>query len=95
MNVRPNNDRILVKRQDPEAVTAGGLHIPDTRQVKSRYGKVLAVGPGRRHKKTGERIPVGVKPGDVIYFRGTSGQELDDEGHVMLNEDELEGIVEE
>lgn len=95
---RPMNDFVLVKRQEAEKVTAGGLHIPEAQQKKNRFAEVLAVGPGRYVKESlTERRPVAVKPGDVVVFRGTAGEEIEldgESGYLMLREDELEGVVE-
>ena len=97
MKLHPVNDRVLVRRTEKEAMTEGGLHIPDDRQIRSGWGEVLAVGPGRYLKNSTSRLPVNeaIKPGAVVRFRGTSGEELDFDGEsdlVMLREDEVEAI---
>lgn len=92
----PTGDRILVKRTKPEQESAGGIIIPEDRQVKSRFGEVLAVGPGRFLKGSTERRPIEVQPGQVVFFRGISGQEVTidgEEGYVILREDEVEAVV--
>jgi chaperonin GroES len=45
MKMRPLQDRVLIRRVDPEAKTAGGIFIPDTAQEKPMEGEVVAVGP--------------------------------------------------
>ena len=98
MKFQPLNDRVLVKRSDPEKTSKGGIIIPESRQIKSRFGEVLAVGPGHLNEETNERRPIEVKPGQVVFFRGTSGQEVDlngEEGYIILRENEIEGVVEE
>ena len=97
MKLHPVNDRILVRRTKSETMTEGGLHIPDDRQIKSCWGEVLAVGPGRYLKDSTTRLPVdeAIKPGAVIRFRGFAGEQLDFDGEsdlVMLREDEVEAI---
>src|SRR5436309_476398 len=47
MKVKPLNDRVLVKRIEPEEKAKGGIIIPDTAKEKPLEGKVVAVGPGR------------------------------------------------
>lgn len=100
MKFKPLNDHVLIKRQARESVTKGGLVIPESHQTKSRYGEVLAVGPGRFKKDSTERIPVSVQPGDVVLFRGVSSVmgevKMEEEGeYVVLREDDIEGIVDE
>ena len=46
MKLRPLQDRVLIRRVEPEAKTAGGIFIPDTAQEKPMEGEVVAVGPG-------------------------------------------------
>ena len=38
MNVRPLNDRVLVKRLEEETMTSGGLYIPDSAKEKPTRG---------------------------------------------------------
>ncbi len=47
MNLKPLDDRIVVKPNEAEKTTASGLVIPDTAKEKPQMGSVLAVGPGR------------------------------------------------
>ena len=94
MKIRPLNDRVLVKRTEKEATTQGGLIVPENRQLKSRWGEVLAIGPGRYKEESHERIPITeFQVGDVVKFRGNIGEELDDEGHVMLRESEIDAVL--
>ena len=48
MNFRPLHDRVVVRRLDGEAKTAGGIIIPDTAQEKPMEGEIVAAGPGAR-----------------------------------------------
>jgi Chaperonin 10 Kd subunit len=48
MKLRPLQDRVLIRRVEPEAKTAGGIFIPDTAQEKPMEGEVAAAGPGAR-----------------------------------------------
>ncbi|MFM8993137.1 MAG: co-chaperone GroES, partial [Actinomycetota bacterium] len=47
MNLKPLDDRVVVKPSEAEQTTASGLVIPDTAKEKPQQGTVLAVGPGR------------------------------------------------
>lgn len=93
---RPTHDRILVKREDSESVTEGGLIIPENAKVKSRRGEVIAVGPGPYLKGTNQRRAMVIEPGMTVCWRGINGEEIEinDEPYVILREDEVEGIVE-
>jgi chaperonin GroES len=76
-------DRIVVKPQDEEEVrTTSGLVIPDTAKEKPQLGEVLAVGPGEF--KDGERIPVDVNVGDVVFYSKYGGTEVKHDGEDLL-----------
>ena len=59
MKIRPLNDRILVKRLEGEAKTAGGIIIPDSAKEKPAEGEIVAVGPGKLND-AGERVAIDV-----------------------------------
>jgi len=63
MTFRPLQDRVVVRRVDPEQKTAGGIFILDTAQEKPTEGEVVAVGPGVRDEE-GKVHPLDVKSGD-------------------------------
>ena len=67
MKMRPLQDRILIRRVEPEAKTARGIFIPDTAQEKPMEGEVVAVGPGARDEN-GRLHPLDVKGGDRVLF---------------------------
>ncbi len=95
MNVRPLQDRILVRRVEEQEKTKGGIIIPDSAKERPLTGNVIAVGSGKR--EDGKLIPLDVKTGDRVLFGKYSGSEIKVEGveHVILREDEILGIIEE
>ena len=94
MNVRPLHDRIIVQRLDEGEQQIGGIIIPDSAKEKPMQGKVLAVGDGRM-TDDGKRIPLDVKPGNVILFGKYSGQEikLDGTEYLIVKEDEVLAVI--
>ena len=95
MNVKPLNDRVLVKRTESEEKSAGGIFIPDTAKEKQQEGVVIAVGPGQLNDK-GERQALQLKVGDRVLFGKYSGNDVtvNAEEHVLLREDEVFAIIE-
>lgn len=95
MNIRPLNDRILVKRLEGEAKTAGGIIIPDSAKEKPAEGEVVAVGPGK-FNKAGERIAMDVKKGDKVLFSKYGGTDvkIDGDDYLIMREDDILGVVE-
>lgn len=94
MNVRPTQDRVLVKRYDSEEKTQGGLYIPTSAKEKPLEGEVIAVGPGRLNDK-GELMALQVKIGDKILYGKYAGTEIKLDGveHLILSEDDILGIL--
>lgn len=94
MNLKPLNDRVLVKRLESEEKTAGGLYIPDTAKEKPSKGEVVAVGPGKI-ADDGKTIAMQVKIGDMVLFNKYAGTEVKLEGddHLVMREDDILAII--
>ena len=84
MNLKPLDDRIVVRPSEAEQTTVSGLVIPDTAKEKPQQGEVLAVGPGRRSEQTGEIIPLDVKVGDTVVYSQYGGTEITVDGEDVL-----------
>jgi chaperonin GroES len=93
MTFRPLHDRLLVRRIEEAAKSAGGIIIPDTAKEKPMEGEVVAVGPGIR-AEDGTVHPLEVKPGDRVLFGKWSGTEikLDGEELMIMKEADLMGV---
>ena len=84
MNLKPLDDRIVVRPSEAEQTTVSGIVIPDTAKEKPQQGEVLAVGPGRRSDQTGEVIPIDVKVGDTVVYSKYGGTEITVDGEDLL-----------
>jgi chaperonin GroES len=95
MGFRPLHDRVLVRRLDGEAKTAGGIIIPDTAKEKPMEGEVISVGPGGRDDN-GKITPLDVKAGDMVLFGKWSGTEvkIDGEDLLIMKESDIMGVIE-
>ena len=95
MALRPLHDRVLVKRLESEAKTAGGIILPDTAQEKPSEGEVLAVGNGSK-ADDGTVTALDVKVGDRVLFGKYSGQAVKVQGDELLvmREEDIMGVVE-
>jgi chaperonin GroES len=96
MKVKPLGDRIVVRRQEAEETTAGGIVLPDTAKNKPQRGKVLAVGPGRM-LKDGKRRPLQVKEGDNILFTNWAGDEFREgskDNILLMREEDVLAVLE-
>lgn len=95
MNIKPLQDRILVKRIEEEEKTSGGIIIPDTAKEKPMEGRVVAVGKGKV-SEDGKVTPLDVKKGDRILFGKYAGTEVKIDGveHLIMREEDVLGVIE-
>ncbi|GAB2760370.1 co-chaperone GroES [Nocardioides pakistanensis] len=84
VNIKPLEDRIVVKPLDAEQTTASGLVIPDTAKEKPQEGEVIAVGPGRFNEDGDERIPMDINVGDKVIYSKYGGTEVKYSGEEFL-----------
>ena len=93
--IRPLQDRVLIKRVEPEEEVHGSIVIPDTAKEKPMEGKVVAVGNGKV-LENGNKVSPSVKAGDSILFGKYAGTEVKIDGveHLILREDDILGVLE-
>ena len=92
LNIKPLNDKIIVKRVEAEEVTAGGIYLPDTAKEKPKRGKVQAVGNGKL-LDTGKRGEMLVKKNDEVLFTSYAGTEIKMSGKDYLIMDESDVLA--
>ena len=97
MKIRPLHDRVVVRRNEEEATTAGGILLPGSAKEKSNEGEVVAVGEGRL-LNSGEISPLSVKVGDQVVFGGFPGNnntiKVGDDEFIIMSEAEIFGVLE-
>lgn len=95
MNIRPLQDRVIVKRVEEEEKTKGGIIIPDSAKEKPVEGKVIAVGKGKVSEDGSVRA-LDVKKGDIVLFGKYAGTEVKLDGieHLIMREEDILGVIE-
>ena len=90
IKLRPLDDRVVVQPLEAEAVTAGGIVLPDAAQEKPQRGKVIATGPGKL-LDSGNRGELSVTVGDEVIFGkyGGSEVEINGEDYKILRESDI------
>jgi chaperonin GroES len=88
MTVKPLGDRILVKMEQEEEKTKGGLFIPETAQEKTQVGQVVAVGTDDEE--------ITVKKGDRVMYDKYAGTtvKIDGNDHLILSMGDVLAVVE-
>jgi len=95
MNLKPLGDRIVVRREESEEKTSGGILLPDTAKQKPQKGKILAAGPGKL-LKDGTRGKLQVKVGDSVLFTMWAGDEYKDKHSnniLLMREDDVLAVL--
>ena len=82
LNLRPLDDRVVVRPLEAEEVTAGGIYLPDAAQEKPQRGKVIAAGPGKL-LDSGNRGELSVKIGDEVIYGKYGGSEIEVDGEEL------------
>ena len=95
MNLRPLGDRVIIKRVEEEAMSAGGIVLPDSAKEKPSRGEIIAVGNGAVNDK-GDVRPMAVNVGDKVLFGKYAGTEVEVEGGELLvmSESDIIAVVE-
>ena len=83
LGFRPLGDTIVILRDDVEAVTKGGIIIPEKYRDDSPDKKhpafkatCLVAGPGKWSKDGSQRVPLDFRPGDRLLVGRWGAQEL-------------------
>ena len=92
MNWKPLGDQVLLKVEKTADKTKSGIILVD-RDQNFNQASVVEVGDGL-FTQTGDRIPMTVKTGDVVFiYKSNLGENksimLDDEEYVIVRESEI------
>jgi chaperonin GroES len=98
MTIRPLHDRILVRRDEAETISAGGILLPETAKTdRPQKGTVLDVGPGKRHVTVAGPYtePCCCKPGDEVLFTKYAGEgiRLGGEDYFLVKDEDIIAVV--
>ena len=100
----PLGDRILLKTDDAETTTAGGIMLTEGAVEKPCTATVLATGPGKKaaekggedEKDAAEAKPIAIKKGErVMYFKYAGDKMYDGDGkeYVVLHENDVLAVM--
>ncbi len=87
--IKPLADRVLIEPKEADAMTAGGLYIPDTAKEKPQQGTVLAAGPGKKDE------PMEVKVGDMVLYGKYAGTEVtvNDKKYLIVKQSDILAVL--
>ena len=96
MKIRPLHDRVVIRREEKEEKSAGGIVLASTAREKPNKGEVIAVGPGKA-LDNGQVRALQVKVGDKVVFASYAGSQTlkdGDEEFIIMSESEILGVLE-
>lgn len=95
VKLQPLGDRVVVRREESEERTAGGIVLPGSAQDKPARGTIVSVGDGRM-LEDGSRSTLQVKPNDRVIFSSYAGEQfkINDEELLLMREDDILAVIE-
>jgi chaperonin GroES len=96
MKIRPLHDRVVVRRKEEEAKSAGGIVLPGAAKEKPNQGEVVAVGEGKQ-LDNGDVRALSVKVGDTVVFgryADSNTLKVDGEELIIMSEGDIYGVLE-
>ena len=93
-SITPLGQRVLVKRIDADAMSAGGIVLPDTAKEKPQEAEVVSLGTGGKNDD-GSDFEFSVKVGDKVLISKYGGTDVKVDGQelLILSESDILGIV--
>lgn len=103
MKVKPLQDWVVIRPQEADEKSAGGIIIPDVAKEKPQRGEVIAVGEGKNVEEKDAKgkvkekkfVKTTLKPGDQILYEKYAARkiEIDREECVMVREEDVLGLL--
>ena len=96
MKIRPLHDRVVIRREEKEEKSAGGIVLAATAREKPNKGEVIAVGSGKA-LDNGQVRALQVKVGDKVVFASYAGSQTlkdGDDEFIIMSESEILGVLE-
>ena len=95
VNLQPLGDRVVIRREESEEKTAGGIVLPDSAKDKPSRGKIIAIGDGRL-LDDGKRSKLQVKVGDKVLFTSYAPETIiiNDEELLLMREEDILAVIE-
>ncbi len=95
--IKPLMNRILVRKVEVPAQSAGGIILKSTQQEEANVGTVIEVGPGTTDREGNFRETF-VKVGDIVLLPEHSGKKLemaDKSEFYLYRDDDVIGVLSE
>ncbi|MBO7679285.1 MAG: co-chaperone GroES [Thermoguttaceae bacterium] len=94
MKLQPLGDRVVIRRDESEEKTSGGIYLPDSAKDKPARGTIVSIGDGRL-LDDGSRSTFTVKEGDRVLFLSYAGEEFKfgDDQLLLMRESDILAVI--
>ena len=94
MNIKPLQDRVVIKMLEAEETTKSGIILTSAAQEKPQIAEIVAVGPGGMID--GNEVKMEVKVGDKVIYSKYSGTDvkLDDVEYIVVKQSDIVAVIE-
>lgn len=94
MTIKPLSDRVLIKMEEAEETTKGGIILTGSAKEKPQIADVIEAGPGG--VVDGKEVKMYVKKGDRVITSKYSGTEvkLDGKDYTIVRQSDILAVVE-
>ena len=93
MNLKPLEDKVVIKKVEQEETTASGIVLPSSAKEESNIAEVIAIGKGISddEKKKGQ-----ISIGDRVVFSKYAGTalELEEEKYTIIKFSDILAVIE-
>jgi chaperonin GroES len=95
LKLQPLGDRVVVRREESEQRTAGGIVLPDSAKEKPQRGVIEAVGNGKL-LDDGSRGKLQVNIGDRVLFTAWAGEtfKVGEDELLLMREEDILAVLE-
>jgi len=96
MNLKPIDERVIVRPDKEEEKKIGSIIIPDTAsKERPTMGKIIALGDDIPKKEGGKVLSEIIKVGDRVVFSKYGGTEIkyDDEEYLIISRGDILAVV--
>ena len=92
--LKPLGDRVVLKAEEEEEKTVGGIVLASNAKGKPTTGMVVAVGEGRL-LDNGQKVAPSVKEGNKVLFDKYAGNEVEYNGekYLVVHEKDLVAVI--
>ena len=93
MNFKPLGDKVLIKQDEVQETTKGGLLLTTGSKEKPQTGLIVAAGDGR-YDNNGNLVPMPVSAGQKVMYGKYAGNEVTIDGveYMLCRVDDLLGV---